>query len=170
MKFEEKEEQLQEKLDKVNKRFQCLENAAGQGSEVNAEKIEHLSENFISIQTRFEEITNVMDNVLERLHEFELQRRNNLLFYGVPEEQNESSVKLLGKIREVIRSQFGVQVGFLLLLDILNKYEVYEVTSAKMSAMPFIQFFISLLTPLIIIMISATGFGNWCFRPSIMFN
>ena len=113
MKFEEKEEQLQEKLDKVNKRFQCLENAAGQGSEVNAEKIEHLSENFISIQTRFEEITNVMDNVLERLHEFELQRRNNLLFYGVPEEQNESSVKLLGKIREVIRSQFGVQVGFL---------------------------------------------------------
>ena len=117
MKFEEKEEQLQEKLDKVNKRFQCLENAAGQGSEVNAEKIEHLSENFISIQTRFEEITNVMDNVLERLHEFELQRRNNLLFYGVPEEQNESSVKLLGKIREVIRSQFGVQVGFLLLLS-----------------------------------------------------
>ena len=59
-----------------------------------------------------------MDNVLERLHEFELQRRNNLLFYGVPEEQNESSVKLLGKIREVIRSQFGVQVGFLLLLHV----------------------------------------------------
>lgn len=112
MKFEEKEEQLQEKLETVNKRFQCLENAAGQGSEVNAEKIEHLSESFISIQVRFEEITNVMDNVLERLHEFELQRRNNLLFYGVPEETNESSVKLLGKIREVIRSQFGVQVIF----------------------------------------------------------
>ena len=112
MKFEEKEEQLQEKLETVNKRFQCLENAAGQGSEVNAEKIEHLSESFISIQVRFDEITNVMDNVLERLHEFELQRRNNLLFYGVPEETNESSVKLLGKIREVIRSQFGVQVIF----------------------------------------------------------
>ena len=112
MKFEEKEEQLQEKLESVNKRFQCLENVAGQGSEVNAEKIERLSESFISIQVRFEEITNVMDNVLERLHEFELQRRNNLLFYGVPEETNESSVKLLGKIREVIRSQFGVQVIF----------------------------------------------------------
>lgn len=120
MKFEEKEEQLQEKLDSVNKRFQCLENAAGQGSEVNAEKIEHLSESFISIQSRFEEITNVMDNVLERLHEFELQRRNNLLFYGVPEETNESSVKLLGKIREIIRSQFGVQVIFCCFI----KYEV----------------------------------------------
>ena len=161
MKFEEKEEQLQEQLDKVNKRFQCLENAAGQGSEVNAEKIEHLSENFISIQTRFEEITNVMDNVLERLHEFELQRRNNLLFYGVPEEQNESSVKLLGKIREIIRSQFGVQVGFFIIVML---YKNNEVTSAKMSAMSFIHFFIFLLTPLIIIVISATGSGNWCFR------
>ena len=131
MKFEEKEEQLQEKLDSVNKRFQCLENASGQGSEANAEKIEHLSESFISIQSRFEEITNVMDNVLERLHEFELQRRNNLLFYGVPEETNESSVKLLGKIREVIRSQFGVQVMF----------SLFVLSSMKL---PFIPFFLPL--------------------------
>ena len=167
MKFEEKEEQLQEKLDSVNKRFQCLENAAGQGSEVNAEKIEHLSESFISIQSRFEEITNVMDNVLERLHEFELQRRNNLLFYGVPEETNESSVKLLGKIREVIRSQFGVQVIFSLSF-------IYQVWSnITFFAIHSLFFFHSLLryaTRWTMIMISATGFGNWYFGPSGMFN
>ena len=113
MKFEEKEERLQEKLESVNNRFQCLENVAGQGSQINAEKIEHLSDSFLSIQSRFEEITNVMDNVLERLHEFELQRKNNLLFYGVPEDPNESSVKLLGKIREIVRSQFGLQVNII---------------------------------------------------------
>ena len=111
MKFEEKDDQFREKLDKVNERFECLENVAGKGSQVNAQKIESLGDNFVSIESRFEEISHVMDNVLDRLHEFEAQRKNNLIFYGVPEENNESSVKLLGKVREVIRSQFGVQVS-----------------------------------------------------------
>ena len=111
MKFEEKDDQFREKLDKVNERFECLENVAGKGSQVNAQKIESLGDSFGSIESRFEEISHVMDNVLDRLHEFEAQRKNNLIFYGVPEENNESSVKLLGKVREVIRSQFGVQVS-----------------------------------------------------------
>ena len=123
MKFEEKDDHLQEKLNSVNERFQCLEKVAGKGSQINSQKIESLGENFVSIQNRFEEITNVMDNVLERLHEFELQRKNNLLFYGITDEPNESSVKLLGKVREIVRSQFGMQVILLVVVPrFFSKY------------------------------------------------
>ena len=85
---------------------------SGKGSDINAEKIKVVEQEFSIIQTKFEEITNVMDNVLERFYEFEAQRKNNLLFYGVKEESNESTIKLLAKVREIIRSQFGIQVRF----------------------------------------------------------
>ena len=111
MKFDEKDIRFQEKLDSIDKRFQSLENNAGHGSEENAHKISELSEEFNVVTDKFGEISNVMENVLERFHEFEVQRKNNLLFYGVTEEHNESSVKLLLKIRDIIRSQFGVQVS-----------------------------------------------------------
>ena len=63
------------------------------------------------MQKRFDEISNVMDNVMEKFYEFETQRKNNLIFYGVPEENNESTVKLLRKIREIIRAQIGIRVN-----------------------------------------------------------
>ena len=110
MKFEESDVKLQETLVTLDKRFQCLENSNGRGSEENSLKINELYQEFNTIREKFLEISNVMENVLERFHEFEVQRKNNLLFYGVAEEQNESSVKLLVKIREIIRSQFGIQV------------------------------------------------------------
>ena len=103
MRFEEKDDILNEKLQGIDKRFLDLENIAGKGSQTNAAKIGEM-------QKRFDEISNVMDNVMEKFYEFETQRKNNLIFYGVPEENNESTVKLLQKIREIIRAQIGIRV------------------------------------------------------------
>ena len=113
MKFEEKDQELLEKLKVVNGRFENLENISGQGSDANATKIEQLGSEFTAIQNKFEEISNVLENVLERLYEFESQRKNNLIFYGVTEETNEASIKLLGKVRDIVRLQFGIQVNFI---------------------------------------------------------
>ena len=110
MKFEEKDDILSEKLEVFDRRFVNLEKVAGKGSENNSIKIGEIHSRFEVMEGRFDEISNVMDNVLEKFYEFETQRKNNLIFYGVPEENKESSVKLLGKIREIIRSQIGIRV------------------------------------------------------------
>ena len=110
MRFEEKDEMLTEKLEIVSKRFLDLEKIAGKENETNSMKINEFQSKFDRLQTRFDEISNVMDNLMEKFYEFETQRKNNLIFYGVPEENNESKVELLGKIREVIRSQIGIRV------------------------------------------------------------
>ena len=110
MKFEERDDILHEKLEIVDKRFIDLEKISGKGSDVNSAKFGEIQSKFESIESRFEEMSNVMDNVMDKFYEFETQRKNNLIFYGVPEETNESSVRLLGKIREIIRSQIGIRV------------------------------------------------------------
>ena len=111
MKFEEKDEIMHDKLEGIDKRFLDLENIAGKGSQANAAKIGDIQSKFACMQKRFDEISNVMDNVMEKFYEFETQRKNNLIFYGVPEENNESTVKLLKKIREIIRAQIGIRVN-----------------------------------------------------------
>ena len=116
MRFEEKDDILNEKLQGIDKRFLHLENIAGKGSQVNAAKIGEIQSKFACMQKRFDEISNVMDNVMEKFYEFETQRKNNLIFYGVPEENNESTVKLLKKIREIIRAQIGIRVNIDILL------------------------------------------------------
>ena len=116
MKFEEKDDILHEKLTGIDQRFLDLENIAGKGSQANTAKIGEIQSKFGSLQKRFDEISNVMDNVMEKFYEFETQRKNNLIFYGVPEENNESTVELLRKIREIIRAQIGIRVNINILL------------------------------------------------------
>ena len=110
MKFEEKDDILHEQLEVVDKRFLDLEKIAGKGNETNSAKIGEIQTKFELLESRFDEISLVMDNVMDKFYEFETQRKNNLIFYGVPEENKESSVQLLAKVREIIRSQFGIRV------------------------------------------------------------
>ena len=109
--FTEVEMKFEEKNELIDKRFLDLENIAGKGSQANAAKIGEIHSKFECMQKRFDEISNVMDNVMEKFYEFETQRKNNLIFYGVPEENNESTVELLRKIREIIRAQIGIRVN-----------------------------------------------------------
>ena len=141
MRFEEKDEMLTEKLEIVSKRFLDLEKIAGKENETNSMKINEFQSKFDRLQTRFDEISNVMDNLMEKFYEFETQRKNNLIFYGVPEENNESKVELLGKIREVIRSQIGIRVKNIYLLYSYEKKEWnFPYSVSKFNSIPCEQF------------------------------
>ena len=44
----------------------------------------------------------------EKLYDFEVNKRNNLLFYGVAEGKREGGGELLNKIRGILREQLQV--------------------------------------------------------------
>ena len=109
MQLEEKDQHLQEILEEINGKFESIEGISDKGNEDAMKKIGNLENVLGNLQESFTEMSNVMENVLEKMYEFESQKKNNLIFYGVTGEDDESSVKLMNKVKEVIRGQLNIQ-------------------------------------------------------------
>ena len=62
------------------------------------EKVEAKFENAIFEQRQ------MLEKLIERIAELDLNKRNNLFFNGIPWEQNETSEKLFRKIKTLIKS------------------------------------------------------------------
>ena len=59
-----------------------------------------------------EELQSVMDRVddiNEKMYDFEANKRNNLIFYGIPNEVKETPGGLLQKINKIIKTSLGLR-------------------------------------------------------------
>ena len=72
-------------------------------------RIQNIETNSNDLQEKFLEMSHVMENVLEKMYEFESQKKNNLIFYGIAGEDEESALGLLHKVKEIIRTQCTMQ-------------------------------------------------------------
>ena len=49
-----------------------------------------------------------MENIQEKMYEFESNMKNNLILYGISQEERETGERLVSKVREIIRSHFKI--------------------------------------------------------------
>ena len=59
-----------------------------------------------SIKESVDFLVNRVDELSEKLYDFEQSKRNNLIFYGVPNEQRETPPILMQKVKNMILSTF----------------------------------------------------------------
>ena len=50
----------------------------------------------------------VVENIQEKIYEFESNMKNNLILYGISQEERETGERLVSKVREIIRAHFKI--------------------------------------------------------------
>ena len=62
-----------------------------------------------NFKDELEHVMERVEEINEKMYDFEANKRNNLIFYGVPNEQKEIQPALLQKITHIIRTQLGIR-------------------------------------------------------------
>ena len=70
--------------------------------EVTKQKIEN-------IEKKLADLNNILENTQERMYEHEANKKNNLIFYGISQEERESTKKLLAKVLEIIHIKLNIK-------------------------------------------------------------
>ena len=50
----------------------------------------------------------LVENIQEKMYEFESNMKNNLILYGISQEERETGERLVSKVREIIRAHFKI--------------------------------------------------------------
>ena len=50
-----------------------------------------------------------LDRVQEKMYDFEVNKKNNLIFYGIPNEINEKEAQLVQKIKDLVRHNMKIR-------------------------------------------------------------
>ena len=101
-KFEEMNLKLEQKIDNLNgKFFKNMENLSGQ------------MESESSFNERTKEQINILfsrvDDIHEKLYEFEVNKKNNLIFYGISGEHRETPSQLMAKITAILKQTLSLR-------------------------------------------------------------
>ena len=62
-------------------------------------KISAASRGSDGTEERIQDLVDRVDNIQEKMYDFEINKRNNLLFYGIKEERRETPSDLFNKVR-----------------------------------------------------------------------
>ena len=73
------------------------------------EKMEEMSKGVEFINKKMECIDVQLDDVQEKMYDFEQNKRNNLIFYGVSGEERESRDELMTKITNLLRLHYNMK-------------------------------------------------------------
>ena len=61
-------------------------------------KIQIASSSTSGTENRIQEMVERIENIQEKMYDFEINKRNNLLFYGIKEDRRETPSELLSKV------------------------------------------------------------------------
>ena len=62
-----------------------------------------------SFKDELESVMERVEEINEKMYDFEANKRNNLIFYGIPNEVKEVQPALLQKITHIIRTSLGIR-------------------------------------------------------------
>ena len=68
-----------------------------------------INEKIGSLEGKLEQLTAVIESVQEKMYDFEVNKKNNLIFYGIPQEERETPQRLTAKITELIKTKLSMQ-------------------------------------------------------------
>ena len=63
-----------------------------------SEKIQSASSSSSGTENRIQDLVERIENIQEKMYDFEVNKRNNLLFYGLKEDRRESASDLMSKV------------------------------------------------------------------------
>ena len=61
------------------------------------------------IDEKLTSIVGELERVQEKMYDFEINKKNNLIFYGIPNEINEKEPQLIWKIKELIKTHMKIR-------------------------------------------------------------
>ena len=116
---EDLEERIKDVEFKSEDRLKEVEQKSDERQEVNDQQLKHLQESIErnkefmeNLEEKYEDViskqTTLMERVLEKVNDIETGRKNNLIFNGLSSEGNETSDKLMSKVKEIIKGQLNI--------------------------------------------------------------
>ena len=121
-----KNKDFDEKLQSLVEKVFSLDGAFQEECEENEEKLQDFEEKVSSYKDKIETATAMIEDIQEKMYDYEITKKNNLIFYGIPTEKDESKEKLLQTIQNMIKIQLKFQrdVGIESINRVLNGPEV----------------------------------------------
>ena len=80
------------------------EEAAGLGKTT-----ERIEEHILQLGDKVERIDNALEHVQEKMYDFEANKKNNLIIYGIPNEAHERENNLTIKVKELIKAEMKIR-------------------------------------------------------------
>ena len=72
-------------------------------------KIENMDDRIKNLNENFETMTIQLEDVQEKMYDFEQNKKNNLIFYGVPGDNRESKDELKHKIANLLKLRLNIR-------------------------------------------------------------
>ena len=99
---------LEDDFSSLEKQLDNMDNFAMETRKRLGKQEEYLKTVEVDMQDKVMNISAVMDNMQDKIYEFETNKKNNLIFYGVPSEERETGERLLMKIQDIIRNNLNI--------------------------------------------------------------
>ena len=77
------------------------------------------------IHDKLSRIIGELDRVQEKMYDFEINKKNNLIFYGIPNEINEKEPQLIQKIKELIKNHMKIRRDIIITSATRNGLDLY---------------------------------------------
>jgi hypothetical protein len=97
---------IQEKLKETDSSLQLR--LAQEAQEAQSQRAE-TEFDIAGLKDRLEAMDQGLNEVNEKVHEFEQNKRNNLIFYGLNNEARETPEVLISKVQAILRSTLGIR-------------------------------------------------------------
>merc|ERR1712155_164649 len=72
-------------------------------------KDEDVDNRIETLTDQLDELKTSMENVHEKMYDYETSKKNNLIFYGIPREERETAKTLILKIKSVITNRLNIK-------------------------------------------------------------
>ena len=112
--FREESEQrmenlLMEKIGQLNDDLTKIYHSSVNSEDVILKKIGEMELNMRTLNDNFEAMTTQLEDVQEKMYDFEQNKKNNLIFYGIPGDSKESKDDLKLKIMNLLKLRLNIR-------------------------------------------------------------
>ena len=72
-------------------------------------KTKELQNDLVKLTDRMEQMNNVLEDVQEKMYDFEANKKNNLIIYGIPNESRETTEMLANKVKDIMKTHMMIR-------------------------------------------------------------
>ena len=100
---------IKDDITTTGQRIENLEAVCHEEKTELGETMFRLEETVQQLNNKVERVANALENVQEKMYDFEANKKNNLIFYGIPNAEHETENNLIVKVKEVIKLNMKVR-------------------------------------------------------------
>ena len=104
---EERLSKLEKNSEEFRQRTQSLSEKENNLDEMN-EKFSELSQSVLTFRDKIESSASMIEDIEEKMYDFEVSKKNNLIFYGIPAPRNETRHSLAKTIQDILHSVLNI--------------------------------------------------------------